>query len=79
MSLIDRYISPASRRQSLKVSAQKFSTVHLRIHTDIYELLKQEATDNGISIPAALEFILATHFKPKIERLDMVKADLGTD
>ena len=78
MTFLDRYVSPASKRnQSRKVSV--FSTIHLRIHSDIYELLKQEATDNGLSVPATLEMVLALRYKERIEAQERVQRDLGVD
>ena len=77
MSFLDHYISAPSRRQSTKPVATKFSTVHLRVHSDIYELLKHEADENGISSPATLEFILAARYKERLQTQDRVRQELG--
>jgi len=79
MTDFDKYISRATRVRSPKPLAtdSAFATVHMRIHKDIYQLLRNEAHENGISIPAALEYILATRYKERLSNQDKVRTELG--
>lgn len=76
MTFFDQYLSPASRRPARKQPA-KFSTVHLRIHSDVHAFLKEEAADLGLSIPATLERMLATRYKDRLHKQEQVLKDLG--
>lgn len=79
MSIINQFVSPTTRRQSMSSVQSKFRTIHLRIHEDIHAFLKEDAAFNGLSIPAALELILAAHYKDKIERQQRILSELDPE
>lgn len=72
----EQFISPASRRNKGS-SPTPFSTVHMRIHSDVHALLKQEAISNNQSIPATLEMILYERYANRLHIKDAVRSELG--
>lgn len=72
----EQFISPASRRNRSDTPTP-FSTVHMRLHSDIHALLKQEAISNNRSIPATLEMILYERYANRLHVKDKVRSELG--